>query len=55
MERAAAMTGGDLLFATVPSDPVFDPVRSSPRFAAVLKHYNMNVALLTAPGGGRPQ
>jgi len=55
MERAAAMTGGDLLFATVPSDPVFDAVRSSPRFAAVLKHFNMNVALLTGPRGGRPQ
>ncbi|HEV8195187.1 MAG TPA: hypothetical protein VGP87_01000, partial [Gemmatimonadales bacterium] len=55
MERAAAMPGGDLLFVTVPSDPVYDPVRSSPRFAAVLKRFNMNVDLLTAPGGGRPQ
>lgn len=55
MERAAAMTSGDLLFATVPSDPVFDPVRSSPRFAAVLRRFNLNVAVLTGPRGGRPQ
>ena len=39
MERAAAMPGGDLLFAIVPSDPTLNPIRASPRFAAILKHF----------------
>ena len=55
MERAGAAAGGDLLFAIVPSDPTFDAVRGSPRFAAVLRRFNLDVARLTAPRGGRPQ
>ena len=55
MERAVALPGGDLLFATAPADPTYDPVRTSPRFAGVLRRLNLDVALLNQPKGGRPQ
>jgi tetratricopeptide (TPR) repeat protein len=53
MERAAA-GDGDLMFAVVPSDMIWDPVRSSPRFAGVLRRMNLEPALFTAPRGRQP-
>jgi hypothetical protein len=43
MERAAA-GDGDLLLSQVVSSSLFDPVRSSPRFIAVLKRFNLDPA-----------
>ena len=54
MERAAA-GDGDLLFTVAPFSEAYDAVRSSPRFAAVLRRYNLDVERLTAPRGGRPR
>jgi len=54
MERAAA-GDGDLLFTVAPFSEAYDAVRSSPRFAAVLRRYNLDVDRLTAPRGGRPR
>jgi TolB-like protein/tRNA A-37 threonylcarbamoyl transferase component Bud32/tetratricopeptide (TPR) repeat protein len=52
MERAAA-GDGDLILAAIFSAPHFDAVRKSARFAAVLRRFNLDVARLTAPDGGR--
>jgi TolB-like protein/Tfp pilus assembly protein PilF/tRNA A-37 threonylcarbamoyl transferase component Bud32 len=52
MERAAA-GDGDLVLAAILSSRQFDAVRKSPRFAAVLRKFNLDVARLTAPDGGR--
>jgi eukaryotic-like serine/threonine-protein kinase len=52
MERAAA-GDGDLVPAVIFSARTFDPVRQSPRFAAVARKFNLDVARLTAPDGGR--
>jgi hypothetical protein len=38
----------------VPSDMIWDPVRSSPRFAGVLRRMNLEPALFTAPRGRQP-
>ena len=54
MERAAS-GDGDLLFVVAPFSEAYDAVRASPRFAAVLRRYHLDVARLTAPRGGRPQ
>jgi serine/threonine-protein kinase len=43
MERAAA-ADGDLLLGTVPTNALYDPVRKSPRFAAVMKRFNLDPA-----------
>jgi len=48
MERAAG-GDGDLLFALAPTDDTFDAVRASPRFAAIVKRLNFDVALVTRP------
>jgi len=52
MERAAA-GDGDLVLAAILSSRHFDAVRKSPRFAAILRKFNLDVARLTAPDGGR--
>jgi len=36
------------------SDRVYDPIRSSPRFAAVVRGYGLDVGVMTSPYGGRP-
>lgn len=54
MEHAAA-GDGDLLLAMVPSDPFYDQLRSSPRFAAVLKRFNLDPARIErAPRAPHP-
>ena len=36
-------------------DPMFDPVRRSARFAAVVKRYGLDERQFTSPRGGRPR
>ncbi len=54
MERAAA-GDGEVLFSQLPTTTLYDPVRQSPRFAAILRRYNLDVARLTAPASERPR
>jgi serine/threonine-protein kinase len=54
MERAAA-GDGDLFLSLPLVSPTFDEVRASPRFAAVLRRFNLDVTRLTKPDGGRSQ
>jgi hypothetical protein len=50
----SARTSGPIWYVYMPlQDPAYDLVRGSPRFAALLRRANLNVALLTRPGGGR--
>jgi serine/threonine-protein kinase len=37
------------------SEPRFDPLRRSGRFAAIIRRAGLNVAVFTSPNGGRPQ
>ena len=53
IEQAAA-GDGDLLLSAPPVLPLYDPVRGSARFAAVLRRFNLDVVRLTSPSGGRP-
>jgi eukaryotic-like serine/threonine-protein kinase len=52
MESAAA-GDGDLLLAQMVSEPRFDVLRRSARFAAVMRRFNLDVARVTALDGGR--
>jgi Flp pilus assembly protein TadD len=52
LEKAAA-GDGDLVISQLISSKHFDPIRKSPRFAAVLRKFNLDVDRLTAPDGGR--
>jgi hypothetical protein len=36
------------------SDPIYDPIRSSPRFAAFVRSLGFNPAVLATGKGGRP-
>ena len=54
LERATA--AGDFWPTYIPvSEAFFDPVRRSPRFAAILQRVGLDVELLTSPLGGRSQ
>jgi hypothetical protein len=35
------------------SSPRFDPLRSNPRFAAAMRHLNLDRSIVTSPDGGR--
>jgi Flp pilus assembly protein TadD len=52
MERAVER--GEPLAAFHPlSAPAYDPVRASPRFAALVRQVGLDASILTAPRGGR--
>ena len=53
MERAAA-ADGDVLFSQLPTTRIYDPVRSSPRFAAILRRYNLTPEQIR-PARGAPR
>ena len=54
LERATA--AGDFWPTYIPvSEAFFDPVRRSPRFAAILQRVGLDVELFTSPMGGRSQ
>jgi serine/threonine-protein kinase len=50
--EASARAGEGLLLS--PSDPMFDPVRRSARFATAMKLYGLDERVFTLPRGGRP-
>jgi Tfp pilus assembly protein PilF len=52
LDKAAA-GDGDLVLAESFLSPHFDSIRRSPHFADVLRKFNLDVARLTAPDGGR--
>lgn len=56
LERLAQTAGPAMisqLFSVI--DPVYDPLRQSPRFAALLRQATLDVRSLTAPRAGRPR
>ena len=54
LERAVSRR--EPIIALVPfSDASYDPVRASPRFAAIVRSLGLDVALFTSPTGGRPR
>jgi len=52
MERAVALGESGVVNHPLP-DAMYDPVRSSLRFAAIVKSLGLDVTLLTSPKGGR--
>jgi predicted Zn-dependent protease len=52
LENAAA-TDGDLAFSTNAGSVYYDVLRGSPRFAAVLAKFHLDVARFTAAHGGK--
>ncbi len=53
MERTARTAGPLWIGFVILLDPMYDPVRQSPRFAALLREANLDVARFTALRGGR--
>ena len=44
------------IIALIPfSDASYDPIRATPRFAAIVRQLGLDVALFTSPNGGRPR
>ena len=54
MERAVVLGESGVVNHPLP-DAMYDPVRSSRRFAAIVKSLGLDVTLLTSPKGGRPR
>ncbi len=55
LERSASKSQGTWTIFIPLMDPLYDPIRSSPRFAALIRRANMNEKLFTRPDGGRGQ
>ncbi len=51
----AANREPELILALLMVSPPYDPVRSDPRFAAVIRKLNLDVARFTRPDGGRSE
>ncbi len=49
----AAIREPELILALLMLSPPYDPIRSDPRFAAVIRQLNLDVDLFTRPDGGR--